>query len=46
MVSLGIECFYKQLCMLKPRSTDEKTATKVNLFSSAYTITVNQNLKK
>ena len=33
---LWFECFYKQLCILKPRFTDEETATKVNLSSLAY----------
>ena len=36
LVFLGFECFYKQLCLLKPRSADRETATKVNLSSLAY----------
>ena len=36
LIFLGFECFYKQLCLLKPRSADKETATKVNLSSLAY----------
>ena len=33
---LVLHCFYKQLSMLKPRSIDVETTTKVNLSSLAY----------
>ena len=36
LIFLGFESFYKQLCLLKPRSADKETATKVNLSSLAY----------